>query len=78
MQCSPVTIGSVATQASTSAHCIVQVDQQQRVASLPSENVGTQEQTGHESEGEEDEICSALSSPVRGRDVPVTMSEAAG
>ena len=41
-QCSPVTIGSVATQASTSAHCIVQVDQQQRVASLPSENVGTQ------------------------------------
>ena len=69
---------SVATQASTSAHYIVQVDQQQRVASLPSEHAGTQEQAGHESEGEEDEMCGALGSPVRGRDVPVTMSEAAG
>ena len=77
-QCSPVTMCSVATQASTSAHCIVQVDQQQPSASLPSVNVGTQEQAGHESEGEEDEMCGALGSPVRGRDVPVTMSEAAG
>ena len=77
-QYSPVTMCSVATQASTSAHCIVQVDQQQPSASLPSENAGTLEQTGHEREGEEDKMCSALGSPVRGRDVPVTMSEAAG
>ena len=77
-QCSPVTMCSVATQASTSAHCIVQVDQQQPSASLPSENAGTQEQAGHESEGEDHEMCSALGSPVRGRDVPVTMFEAAG